>query len=224
MIKGYNEEMIDLAIKYAGHELLTDAALEGVDGCPDTLAHFDNRMLGLIRRKAAGRHAKAALKITARVAAILAIVIMISTAVIYSSDALRVQVLNLIYNEKEDVTEITFENSETAQIPEGMVEPGFIPYGFELIETKVEGEGVMIMNLYENEAGDTIRIQQLSLSSSIGVNNDNAYEIQIAGRTAYVSEHGDENTVVFNNDWNCFIISGMAPAEDLIAMAESMLE
>jgi hypothetical protein len=51
----------------------------------------------------------------------------------------------------------------------------------------------------------------------------NAYETQVAGRTAYVSED-KESVVVFNNDWNSFIISGGAPVGDLLAMAESILQ
>lgn len=220
----YNDEMVDIAIKYAGYEMLADAACVSADACSDTSAQFDSRIEALIRRKTAGRHAKTALKIAARVAAILAIVIVISTAVICSSEALRVQVMNMLYVEKEDFTEIHFSDAQGVQTPEGMVVPEFIPYGFTLIEVQDEGEGIMIMSLYENEAGDMIRIQQLPVSSSIGVDNDNAYETQIAGRTVYVSESEQENIVVFSNDWNCFIINGMAPVNDLLAMTESMLE
>lgn len=221
-MQNYNDEMIDVAIKYAGHELLADAAC--IDNWTEPSALFDSRMRALIRGKAAQCQAKAALKIAARVAAILAIVLIISTAVIYSSEALRVQVMNMFLIEKEGQTEITFSNTDGIESPDGMVEPKFVPVGFELIETQVEGDGIIIMSLYQNEAGGYIRIQQLPLSSSIGVDNENAYETEIGGRTAYVSGRGDESTVVFNNDWNCFIITGSAPAEDLIAVAQSMLE
>ena len=224
MTERYNDEVVDIAIKYAGREMLADTITDNVEACADTSPQLDNRMLLLIRRKAAARLAKAALKIAARAAAVLAVVIIISTAVIYSSDALRVQVMNLLYVENEDRTEIHFSDAESVQTPEGMIVPAFIPYGFTLIEVQEEGEGIMIMSLYENEAGDRIRIQQLPVSSTIGVDNDNTYEASIAGRTAYVSETQEDNIVVFSNDLNCFIISGMAPVEDLLDMAESILE
>ncbi len=223
MIENYNDEMVDIAIKYAGREIFADAGANCTDVWAQSPARLDNAVSALARREAAGRHAKAALRVTVRVAAILAVIIVISTGAVFSSKALRAQVMNLFYVEKEGSTEISFGNGEEVQLPVGMTVPGFIPYGFKLIETQEEGDGIIIMCLYENEAGEQIRIQQLPIDANIGVDNDNAYETQVAGRTAYVSEE-KESVVVFNNDWNSFIISGMAPVEDLLAMAESILQ
>ena len=222
MTNKYQDEVICVTVKYAGHEALADAALDcgGVDAVVSEA--FDKKMRALIGRRSAWRGASKALKITARIAAVLAVFIVISTAVIFSSEALRVEVANLFhFNSGENQTSIGFTGADTQQLAEGIVLPGYLPKGFELVETNKKN--LMIKSRYENEAGAFITIEQNVLNSHINANSDSFSETEIAGRTVYFLEDDEFNVVIFNNEMNSFILSANIDISELLIIAESML-
>jgi hypothetical protein len=102
-----------------------------------------------------------------------------------------------------------------------MVIPGYVPGGYEFAEVTQTDQ--TITSRYKNAAGDTIEIQQSGLNREIQVDDDNSYVTEIAGRKAYVVDSGEYKAVIFNNDWNSFILYGKIDASELIIMAESML-
>ena len=70
MTKQYDEEMIEVAVKHLGHEVLAEAAPEN-DGEENAVSEaFDKKMYALIRRKGAWRAGSRTLKTLSRVAAI----------------------------------------------------------------------------------------------------------------------------------------------------------
>jgi hypothetical protein len=222
MMKKYENEVIDVAVKYAGHSALADAALDcaGADACVSEA--FDKRMRTLIGRKATLRGASKALKVAARIAAVLAVLIIISTAVIFSSEALRVQVANLIFSPREgSQTTIGFSGADAAQLPEGIVLPGYLPKGFALTEASQSSQA--IQSRYEDGSGSFITIEQLALNTQIQVKRDSSREIEIAGRTAYIMDGEEHRVVIFNNDLSSFVMSANIDIAEMLIIAESML-
>jgi hypothetical protein len=222
MTREYNEEMIEVAIKHIGHEVLSEAAAEAEEGTDTVSEQFDKRMRALIRRKTALRAGARTMQVLYRVAAILLVVIVIFAVAVVSSEALRVKVINLLYGIQGGNAQISFTGADPDNLPEGIVIPDYLPKGYELAEASQDG--LLITSRYENEAGDAIEIRQDTLNVQIGAMQGAATETEIAGRTAYIIDTPEDKAVIFSNDWNSFVISGDIDVSELLIMAESILE
>jgi len=216
-----NEEMIEVAVKHLGHEFLTEAAGSAEEGCAVSDS-FDKRMRALIGRKAARVAGRRAFRNLSRVAAILFVVVVIFTVAVLSSEALRARVINLLVEVGGGRAQIGFTDSNTEQLPEGIVLPGYLPDGYELV--KADTDGTVIVSQYKNEAGDEITIRQGSLDVQVGVMQTDAVQTQIAGRTVYALDQNGKKIVIFNNDWYSFVIRGDMDVSELLIIAESMLK
>ena len=221
MTKPYDEEMIEVAVKHLGHEVLAEAAPED-DGGDNTVSEaFDKKMRALIRRKGAWRAGSRTLRTLSRVAAILFVVVAVFSVAILSSEALRAQVINLLYQIGDEKGQITFAEVNPAKLPEGTVVPGYLPNGYRFVEANIDG--VYIVSRYENEDGDEITIQQGPLNVEITVSQAQTAPVEIAGRTAYIITVEDNITVIFNDDSSSYILDGDIEVSQLLIIAESML-
>ncbi len=220
-MKNYNDEMFEVMIKHAGHEVLAEAA-GGFDKSASVSDEFSRKIHATIGRQAAGRSAQKVLKVFLRVAAVIAVLIVISAAVIFSSEALRTKAMNLFSAINGDKMSIHFYSADK-ELPEGIVLPGYLPKGFDLIEAK--GNEGCITSLYENGSGGSVSISQLPLSGGmdIGVDQEHSYEVEIAGRKAIVVEADGCADVFFCNDEYSFEIFGNIEVSQLLIVAESML-
>ena len=224
MSKTYNEDMFDLAIKHAGHSILEEMGshsnTEGIQ-FPDSL---EKKMRGIINRQIIKRKTRRFLIVASKVAAILLVFMIVSTAVIYSSDALRSQVINMFIDKNEDAADINFYNIDKSMIPGGMVIPKFIPNGFELVDASYDG-AQFYTSQYENDQGAMFRIDQVSYDACISLTNQlgDSHVTTIMGRDVYVLEQGDSNVVIFNDDVFGFIISGEIELTTLLIVTESLL-
>ncbi len=215
-----DEEMIEVAVKHIGHEFLAELA-GNTEGDFVVSESFDKKMHALIGRKAARRTGRSAMKMLTRVAAVLFVIIVVFSVAVVSSEALRSRVISLLYEVGGGKAQISFGVIGTEKPIEGMVIPDYLPRGYELVKTDVDGQ--LILSQYENEAGNSISIQQTPLDTHIEATQDGAYQMQIAGRTVYVIDQADYKTVIFSNDWYCFIIFGEVELSDLLAITESIL-
>ena len=160
------------------------------------------------------------LKVTARIAAVFLVFLIVSTAVICSSEALRIKVANLIYSVGEGNTAISFIDADPGDLPEDMIVPGYIPDGYRL--TDAYQDGPRVVSQYQDAAGNIIMIEQNVPNPQIVVSK-NSCEVEIAGRKGFVTTTEGYNTVICNNDMHCYFISGTIDASELLVIAESFM-
>lgn len=226
MKKQYNEELTDLAIKHAGHEILEEIAQEtppNADGM--RLSNdFEKRMQRIIKGDLRKRRVSRALKVTAKVAAIIMVFLVISTVVVFSSEALRSTVFNLFYETGGVSTEIDFSDADSSGLPEGLVMPGYIPAGYKLVDATKNG--TMYTSILKNSAGDIIIIEQGKVNAHLSADSEgeDTYETEFMGEKIYVIESEEINMVFFNSSLYGFTISGDIKTSELLAIAESILK
>jgi hypothetical protein len=220
--RNYYDDVIDLAIKHAGHDILREE--KGASGEARFSDGFEKRMKSIIDAEKRKQGASQAMKAAVKIAVALLIVVVISTAVIFSSEALRSRVMNLFYNIGSKSADVEFYEVDGNDIPEGMVIPGYMPQGYKLAEaTKL---GLIYKSIYENSGGDTISILQKSAGSNLTVNSEDAetYEVEIKNINAFVSEIEGINYIFFSYDSYDYTLFGKIEVSELKGIAESIIE
>ena len=219
--------MIDLAIAHAGHDLLEEAGRDAAEEQVAASDAFNKRMDRIIEKDIRQRRRAKARKIAVKAAVVLLIFIVVSTAVIMSVDALRVQIYNLFITTDDDSTEISMGDMNDEYVPievsDGMMVPSYIPDGFRLVEVSA---GVSLKSIYENNAHQRIKITQMpiDMDASLDTEDNTYYETNIAGKNVFVVEQKDDaDMLVFNNDVFAFIIYGDASISELMKIAESLI-
>lgn len=220
-MKNYSEEMLEVMIRHAGHSVLAEAGC-GCESSASVSDEFSGKMHAMIGRQTAGRRIKRVLKVLSRIAAVVVIFIVVSAGVIFSSEALRTKVMDIFAAVDGGEMSINFIHADI-ELPEGIILPGYLPKGFNLIEAKGK-EGCMT-SLYENGSGGSVSISQFPLRGGmdIGVDQEHSYEVEIAGRKAIVVEADGCADVFFCNDEYSFEIFGNIEVSQLLIVAESML-
>jgi hypothetical protein len=224
--KSYNEEALNLAIKHAGHDIFKEIGSEASIN-PDTEYNFsdefEKKMQRLIVREKRKRVTGKALKILGRVAAALLILLVVSTVVIFSSEALRLEFINIFFHQEKVSTNIDFSKTDTTEIPEGVVVPSYIPEGYRLKE--IQNIGEQKTSIYENQSGDLFRINQYKDSASVKIDNEGEKlnEVDLYGTKALVTE-GKVNKIVFSKDKYIFMIEGKIEVSEIIKIAESIIK
>ena len=226
MTQKYRNEIFNIAIKHAGHDILEEISEE--TPVSDGLSFsdkFERKMEEIVRKEARRRRVLSALKITAKVAAVILVVLIVSTGVVFSSEALRLKVMNLFYESDEISTEIDFSGIEPGDIPEGMVLPGYMPEGYVLTEVEKTESG-LYTSIYTNSSDNIIKIEQGNFVAHFSADNENedAYQAEFMGTEIYVVEHDEMNMVFFNGNYYSFSIWGNIEISELLAIAESVLK
>ena len=227
----YLDDMIDLAIAHAGHDLLEEAGRDADEELVAASDAFKKRMDSIIEKDIRRWRRAKARKIAVKAAVVPLIFIVVSTAVIMSVDALRVQIYNLFITTDDDSTEINMSEQPPSMddggvpvdIPDGMAIPAYIPEGFRLVETSA---GLSFKSIYESSDGQHIKITQMSIKmgSTFDTEENEYYEVKTGGKSIFVVKQKDGSDIlVFNNDEYAFIIYGEISVGELLKIAESLI-
>lgn len=224
MDRGYYDDMISIAIKYAGHDLLKGQTAVPQDGEARFSENFEKRMKKFIDDERRKRITSRGVRVASRIAAALLVLVVISTVVVFSSDALRTKVMNMFSNVGGQSADVEFYEVGENDLPAGMIVPGYMPEGYKL--AGAEKNGRIFISSYKNSEGDTITISQQSGSSSATVDSDGtaAYETEIKGQKAFISENPEKNFILFSYDSYSFTVSGDIGVSELERIAESIIK
>jgi len=225
----HDEEFFDSVIKRAGFCILEaavnelpskDEAAENVGDMSD----LDGRMNRIFNREQARARWRKARNIALKAAVAILAVIVVSCVAVASSEALRVQVLNMFLSSNDGYTEITFSEDEQGQMPGDTVYAIYVPQGFELVESREMPN--MYVVVYRNQAEDRIIVERFGINTQFSVDNERHEnkEITIAGIPAFASEGEGESSLIFHSDSYAFHIGGDIVLEECIKMAESLLQ
>jgi hypothetical protein len=226
LAKSYYDDILDLAIKYAGHDILKEETTPQTAGGERFSDGFEKRMKKIIGAEKRRQSRPKVIRFVTRTAAVIVILLIISTAVIYSSEALRVKFMNMFQSAGSNgSTNVEFFEVDKNNIPVGMVMPKYITDGFKLREDPVKNGRIFTCE-FINPDGKTIRIFQSPGGGSATVDSDGiaAYETEIKGRPAFVSYDEKKSIILFNYETYDFALIGQIDISELTKIAESMID
>ncbi len=224
MYRGYYDDLVDVAIKHAGHDILKEASGILDAGEARFSESFEKTMQKLIGAENRKISKSKALRGAAKIVAALLVLVVISTAVIFSSEALRTKVMNMFSSIGSDSADVEFYEVDGNDIPAGMIVPGYLPDGYKL--AGAEKSGNVFNSRYEDTGGNILRIVQQSQCASAVVDSDgyDAYETEIKGEKAFVSENDEGNLIIFNYGSYVFAVSGTMDVCELKKVAGSIIK
>lgn len=166
-------------------------------------------------------------------AAILLVLVMLFTAAL-SVEAVRIKVLNMFVQVKQEYTEIWL-GRDSQQLEDSHIKvdwdnasvPTKVPKGYHAVN--VTNDQIMKSIRYENDKHDYILFQQNNENSGMNVDTEDADEVihtSIQGQDGLVIRKDGRITVVWQNKNELFMILGNSTRlnkEELIEMARSVM-
>lgn len=225
----HDEEFFDSVIKRAGFCILENAAddLPPKDEAAVNMGDMrglDARMNKIFKREQSRARWRKARKIALRTAAAILAVIVVSGVAVASSEALRIQVLNMFLSTNDVSTEISFSGGTQEASPGDTFDLMYVPKGFEMVESR-EMPNLHVV-IYRNQAEDRIIVERSGIGTQFSVDNERHEnkEITIAGTPVFASEGEGGSSLIFHSDSYAFHIFGDIVLEECIKMAESLLQ
>jgi hypothetical protein len=166
-------------------------------------------------------------KIALRIAAGIIVLLLVSTTVVFSVEAFRLPVLNLLRNIGKESTTIYVKEgdadySSVADKIHGLYLPSYIPdsYSIKVIINSANNKRVT----YEDTANRSINFMYLLYNTTLGIDSENAQEKQVPvnGEDAQLYIKGDYGTLIFSFKDQQFVLQGHLSEQEIIKMAESL--
>jgi len=207
----YNRKLCD--------SLPSDQELEGVTFSKD----FERKMLKLIAMQKKSYYYLID-TVGKRVAIIILAIVMSLTATTFGVKAIREAVIEFFTETFEKFTQVTLEN-EAVVTEQSFVKasPQYVPEGY-AFESEVESYGFYRI-VYRNPDKSSINfVQKINYGTNYNVDTENTeYEkISVNSFEGIRYVKNGMNTVVFADNEYMYDISGKAPFEELIKIAESI--
>ena len=194
---------------------------------------LDNKLKELIvqqsKNSKAKRRKRDSKSILRKCATIVLAIIITGTLVIATVDAVRIKVIDLIFEEHSDHIEIipkTLEDENSLCIPldwSGYWYPEYVPDGYSLMETNAVGTQKEIV-LSDMDNRFLFFEQSNAESGTMGVNNEHSDsgEVDINGITARWFENGGKLLLVWLQQDTLFTLYGQIDLEELASVAQSI--
>jgi hypothetical protein len=161
--------------------------------------------------------------VSARVSAILFVVIASMVIVTVSVDAIRLKVLNLLVESNDKYLSIRVEESASASIDwKDYYYPAWIPEGFRIKDAK-ELNNIKIVE-FTDDRDQYIVFTQAANGTEIQLNTEGGKqrEVVINHQTAILSEKPGMSTMFWNNDETSFCLSSGLNGDVLVQIAQSV--
>ncbi len=238
------EDLDDLKIKLAllnymdleGKSLLEENKVLQKDDFFSLRKDTKQRFQKSINRHYYKKHAEAFLRIGRRIiskAAVVLFFIFVSLSIpVFSVEAIRTRVLNLILDVNDKYTSVKLnqedDNLESTDLNIPWTEayaPTRIPEGYEV--SSMSDKSVKSIQ-FNNAEGSMILFQQWVYGSTINIdteNADNTSKVTIQGNEGMLAEKGEVVTITWSNDAYIFVITiyrGGFSQEEMLDIAESV--
>ncbi|HIU57341.1 MAG TPA: DUF4367 domain-containing protein, partial [Candidatus Ornithomonoglobus merdipullorum] len=186
-------------------DTLIDEAIPIVESMPDEdlpdeipveySEDFEKRMKKIFATERKKIRRKQILKNVRRIAACFAIFIVVSGITVMSVSALRVKILNLIFNSQETNTEVQFEDSDQSNDYDNVgLELMYVPDGFEIVRKDIQDKTVYLR--FENDdLYFSVTLTESTGTISLDTEDANVEEININGNKALYAEKSTLKTL-----------------------------
>ncbi|MEN1761875.1 DUF4367 domain-containing protein [Anoxynatronum sibiricum] len=238
--ENYQEEadkMMEGFYRYAGYYLAEDMA-QSLDLMAKEAAEtpyppaldewFDDYISGLKTMEKQQKRRRYITRIGRRAAMVLLAVGCGMAVLVFSVDAFRVNMFNLVTEITERYTSVDFvaqEASEQVMIPEEWQQvylPAFVPEGYQVADTMSVGD--MRILFYRNEFGDEIQFSQSPTGGSFQLDTEDAatQQVFIGQKEGLLVEKEGLRTLLWYDHVHTFYLIGNIDEETIIQMAESI--
>ena len=196
--------------------------------------NLNNKTLLMIkknqRRIRNKRFAKSAQKILIKVAIFFLVLIITFSTLYITVDAFKVNVLNFVYNQEDDYTDIRLdetdpESENTSIIPEdwhGLYAPTYLPNSFYLLDSEKASSSYRLE--YQNKADKYLRFRSYPNKAAIAINNDeiNTQKVIINDKEGYLTVTNGTVIIAWHDNDNLWQITTNLTREEAIKIAESV--
>lgn len=183
---------------------------------------FEKRMKKIFAAERKKIRRKQILKNVRRIAACFAIFIVVSGITVMSVSALRVKILNLIFNSQETNTEVRFEDSDQSNEYDDVgLELMYVPDGFNLVNKDIQNNNVYLRfengNLYFS-----VTITKSIGTTSIDTEGSQTEEMYINGERALYSENSKLKILTGVIEDYVFTIKGNIDKNEIIEISKNL--
>lgn len=231
------EEQIDKIMKsyysYIGHCHM-DNIVKELDGKKDEINQietssnmdewFEEFSQKQRRKKKTKKLIKNARKVGNKVAIVLAVTLIIGTAITCTSEAFKIKILNFFTEKHEEYTSIEVNEVEENTIPshwENYYYPKYLPKGFEIEKTEKLGDK-KIIHFINDEKFILMTQSQNGTNYQIDTEKSKSKEIMINGKKGLLIEKVERTKIVWHNEAYSFNFSSNIKKEELIKVVKSL--
>lgn len=223
-MEAINDELFAALVKRAAHDYIVHDLMEDINLEEDFTPspEFDARMRGIINKALRKEKRARARKVLLKVAACFAVFLVLSTAVVFSAEALRVKFLNFLIEADDNMASIDFIGNRSGKSNEIPCIPSYMTDGYEL--TRVEDYDIVVVQTYENQKGDAFTISVYSGNPSIVMDTEDAEHgpLTIKGQEAYYSLADGVTMIVFKDENHVYFLQGTIPLDEAVKIAENI--
>lgn len=221
------DELLKIAARDAMHrEMDAEPGLDELNVMYPRSKAVDNKVYAAISRHEKAEKIKKSVRVFSRVAAVFCIVIVLGGSLLYSVEASRNFIRNLLIDVREDHVVLDFGYRGAVAATEKGLTFGYFPEGFELVDAHI----LEAFNkfLYTNESGDMIIVEHyLSSSQLMAIDNElRQFSIGILNekkafffKSLYDDAH---NQIVWEYGEEVISVSTNLPMDILIKIAENI--
>lgn len=178
------------------------------------------------KRQARRARARRIIRRTVEVAACVVLVMAIATPfAIAKVDVIRVKVMELLIDIKDDHTELSFVEDEDAafEVPagwKGAYYPAYIPQGYYVIDMSE----LFCIVYYSNDEMQDFSFGEFKQAAATDINSENAIisYVDVNGANALLLENDDYTTLTWAYEDRYFIIDGYLTKEEALKIARSV--
>ena len=238
-MKAYNEELFELMIKHASALVLDEmmdefASFEEISGEYRFSKQFEKKAEALIQdRKKAMRETPASgwqriKRAGKRVAIVACVFVAVVSLAAFTIEPVRVAVANFFLEHRDGHIEMhmqqrPFGESDGRFADIYCITP-YLPEGFEIVE--VMENGVLLNVTYKNKAGEVIRLERGNGNASMAMDSEGAgfEKFNLGEWEGFAIQKKGQSSVMFHDDRYAYLLTGRVDKEELIKMAQSMVD
>lgn len=213
-------------------DTLIDEAIPIVESMPDEdlpdeipgeySEDFEKRMKKIFAAERKKIRRKQIFKNIRRIAACFAIFIVVSGITVMSVSALRVKILNLIFNSQETNTEVQFEDSDQSNEYDDVgLELMYVPDGFEIIRKDIQ-DNIVYLRFENDDLYFSVKLTKSTGTISIDTEDANVEEIYINGNKALYVEKSSLKTLTGMIGDYSYTINGNIDKDEILKISENL--
>ncbi|HML37535.1 MAG TPA: DUF4367 domain-containing protein [Bacillota bacterium] len=190
-------------------------------------SEFKSRLDQAMRKRKKSRGRLSRMKPCQKVAVAILIIGAAVSISLFTTDALRVRVLNLFMDVKPEYTEFRLEEDQGQEKARNVdwkdaYAPTYVPEGYYV--DSAENHDSMKSIIYANKDGDFIDYGQYSENSSVNYDTEDASmeDIAVNGEAGTLIVKGDRYSIIWQHDRSIFVIMTHISEEETLKIAESI--
>lgn len=203
------EELLKKSASLAAEEMGAEVSKKTVNEFSE---EHERKMKKLFAREKRNRRMRRFVVYAVRIAAVLVIVTVVSGAVIFNVDALRIRFLNMFTNTQTTNTKISYKDGTSYS--NDFVTIKYVPEGFDLEEEQLK-KHMVYMHFANNDQYFVVNVAVSDSTISIDTEDAETKKIEINGSEVLYSKK--ENTNIFSYSYDKYAVNVMGNIEkDLI--------